>query len=210
MNFGYARVFEEEQEQNPMRDRMLQLVDRDNFLFQDIRNKAYERQNYMVLRNLLNPGDMLYIDSLDSLGRTWEEMAAEWQALTTELQVDVVILDAPVQIDSQWFLKMGEVGQMLEQQMLALLVYIAELQRRRVKENQRDGIDAALKAGKKFGRPPLQWDWVLFDATAQRWADREISLEEACEIMDSARSSWYKYVKERGFVRKRKKKIKAE
>ena len=68
----------------------------------------------------------------------------------------------------------------------------------------------AKKAGKKFGRPALNWDWDLFDATAQRWADGEISLEEACDIMNSARSSWYKYVKERGFVRTRKRKNKED
>lgn len=210
MNFGYARVFEEERTDNPLRERMLGLVDSDRFLFQDIRNKEYDRSNYLFLRNMLRPDDVLYVDGLDSLGRTFEDMAAEWRYLTQKLQVDVVVLDNMVQLDSRKFKSMGAVGIQLEQQMLDLLVYTAEIQRRRIKESQREGIDAAIKAGKKFGRPCLQWDWELFDATAQRWADGEISVEEACDIMNSARSSWYKYVKERGFVRTRKRKPKEE
>lgn len=206
MNFGYARVFEEEREHGPMRDKLLQLVDSDRFLFQDIRNKDYDRKNYMFMRDMLRPGDVLYVDGLDSLGRTFEDMAKEWQQLTNVFGVDVVVLESTLQLDSRQFKALGETGQRMEQQMLDLLVYLAEIQKRKVKENQREGIDAALKAGKKFGRPPLDWDWDLFDATAQRWADGEISLEEACDIMNSARSSWYKYVKERGFVRTRRRK----
>ena len=204
MNLGYARVFEEEQGSGAMRQRMLEAVQDDRFLFEDIRNKDYERKNYVFMRNMLRPGDVLYVDGLDSLGRTFAVMAQEWQHLTRELQVDVVVLEDAMDLDSRRFKAMGATGEQLEQQLLHLLTYMADIQQRRSKENQREGIDAAKKAGKKFGRPALNWDWDLFDATAQRWADGEISLEEACDIMNSARSSWYKYVKERGFVRTRK------
>ena len=204
MNLGYARVFEEEQGSGAMRQRMLEAVQDDRFLFEDIRNKDYERKNYVFMRNMLRPGDVLYVDGLDSLGRTFADMAQEWQHLTKELQVDVVVLEDAMDLDSRRFKAMGATGEKLEQQLLHLLTYMADIQQRRSKENQREGIDAAKKAGKKFGRPALNWDWDLFDATAQRWADGEISLEEACDIMNSARSSWYKYVKERGFVRTRK------
>ena len=210
MNLGYARVFEEEQGSGAMRQRMLEAVQDDRFLFEDIRNKDYERKNYLFMRNMLRPGDVLYVDGLDSLGRTFADMAQEWQHLTRELQVDVVVLEDAMDLDSRRFKAMGATGEQLEQQLLHLLTYMADIQQRRSKENQREGIDAAKKAGKKHGRPALNWDWDLFDATAQRWADGEISLEEACDIMNSARSSWYKYVKERGFVRTRKRKNKED
>ena len=93
MNLGYARVFEEEQGNGAMRQRMLEAVQDDRFLFEDIRNKDYERKNYVFMRNMLRPGDVLYVDGLDSLGRTFADMAQEWQHLTRELQVDVVVLE---------------------------------------------------------------------------------------------------------------------
>lgn len=206
MNFGYTRVFEEEQQSSPVREQMLGLVDSDRFLFQDIRNKVYDRSNYLFLRNMLRPGDVLYVDGLDSLGRNFADMAAEWRYLTREVQIDVVVLDDAMQLDSRRFRAMGEVGAQIEQQMLDVLVYATELLHRRLIESQREGISAAQKAGKKFGRPSLQMDWELFDATAQQWVDGEIGVEEACEIAGSTRSSWYKYAKERGFVRTKKQK----
>ena len=206
MIFGYVRVNEQNWENSEIAKRMKELLGKEGKLFWDIRNKNYDREQYAQMRDMLQVGDVLYVDSLDSLGRTMERMAEEWTYLTQERQLDVVVLENSVQLDSRLFRDLGDTGRMLEQQMLALLVYLAELQHRKVNENQREGIDAAKKAGKRFGRPSLDWDWDLFDATARRWTENEIDLDEACRIVGSARSSWYKYAKERGFVRKRAKK----
>ncbi len=193
MEFGYARVLEEQQQDSPMMQQLLKLVPDDRFVFSDIRNKDNDRKNYNFMCNMLRAGDVLYIDGLDSLGHTFEEIADEWQVLTKERNVDVVVLESAGALDSRKFHSMGELGRQLEAQMLYLLGYVGELQQR---ENGTTAAD-----GKKVGRPTLDWDWDKFDATAQRWADGEISLEEACDIMNSARSSWYKYAKERGFNR---------
>ncbi len=197
MEFGYARILEHQQQDNPMLQQLLKCVADDRFIFRDIRNQDYERKNYKFMRNLLRSGDVLYIDGLDSLGHDFEAIAAEWQYLTKECGVDVIVLESNGEIDSRKFGTMGQIGEQLEAQMLYLLNYMGTLQHRE---------DTELKAAQKVGRPALDWDWDLFDATAQRWADDEISLEEACAIMNSARSSWYKYAKERGFIRNGKRK----
>ena len=156
---------------------------------------------------MLRSGDTLYIDGLDSLGDTLEDMAEEWRCLTGELQVDVVVLDAAVQLDSRRFRELGDTGRLLERQMLGLLSYIAELQRRKQLEQQRVSGTAG-QSGKKFGRPPLKMDWELFHQTAQRWADGEIDVEQACALTGTARSSWYKYAKEMGYARNGKRVVK--
>jgi len=196
MKFGYARV--DGEQGNSQWEKLLELVGDDRFVFADGRTREYERKNYRFLRNMLRSGDVLYVDGLDSLGDTLEQMADEWYSLTHDLQVDVVVLEDAAQLDSRRFRELGETGRLLEQQMLALLRYAAELQRRKQQE-QRNG--TAMQSGKRFGRPPLKIDWELFHRTAQRWADGEIDMEQACAITGTARSSWYKYAKEMGYAR---------
>ncbi len=195
MQFGYARVSEREEEQNLIRRKMLELIGDDRFVFMDLRKDKQGRNNYLFMRNMLRTGDVLYIDAMDSLGHDFAEIAREWSDLTQTLGIDVVVLDSAGALDSRKFHSMGELGQQLEMQMLYLLTYMGELQ-------QRDNVPPEPKEHKKLGRPAIDWDWDLFDATAQRWADGEIDARQACDIMDSARSSWYKYAKERGYKRK--------
>ncbi len=194
MEFGYARVLEEEQENSAMKQRLQEIVGDDRFVFVDVRGEM--RHNYAFMSKMLRAGDVLYVDGLDSLGTTFLDMAREWRELTQTRNIDVVVLESDGALDSRNFRSMGEVGRQLEEQMLYLLHYMGTLQQRDSDDDQ--------KEPQKIGRPMLDWDWELFDATAQRWADGEIELEEACAIMNSARSSWYKYAKLRGFKRKRK------
>lgn len=201
MNFGYARVLPEEQG-NGMVQQLVDVVGDDRFVFTDRRTKEYDRKNYFFLRNMLRAGDILYVDELGSLGGTLEEIADEWCSLTA-LQVDVAALAPAVQLDSRRFRELGEIGQQMERQMLDLLRYVAELQRRKQSE-QRTGICKDGQKGKRFGRPPLKMDWELFHQTAQRWAAGEMSVEQACALTGTARSSWYKYTKELGYTKERK------
>ena len=116
MKFGYARVFAEDK--NPQWEKLVELVGDDRFVFADRRTKEYERKNYLFLRNMLRPGDTLYVDGLDSLGSTLEEIAEEWRSLTHDLQEDVVVLDGAAQLDSRRFRELGDTGKLLEQPIL--------------------------------------------------------------------------------------------
>lgn len=199
MKFGYLRVPEDLEEYQKTRSRMLELVEDDRFLFEDVRSKEYDRKNYGFLCGMLRSGDLLYVDGLESLGRTPEQMALEWKRLTAGLGVDVVTVNENLSLDSRHFKALGAAGQEMEQLMLHLLQYISQQQRRKLYEGRKSGESG--KGSGNFGRPPLQLDWELFHKTAQRWADGEIDVQEACEITGSARSSWYKYAKEAGYVR---------
>jgi len=80
-----------------------------------------------------------------------------------------------------------------------LLAYVADAERKKTLQRQKQGIATAKRAGVKFGRPLSILDWELFDRTALRWIEGEISAAEACRITGSKKTSWYKYTKERGF-----------
>ena len=115
MIFGYVRVNEQNWENSEIAKRMKELLGKEGKLFWDIRNKNYDREQYTQMRDMLQVGDVLYVDSLDSLGRTLERMAEEWTYLTRERQIDVVVLENSVQLDSRLFRDLGDTGRMLEQ-----------------------------------------------------------------------------------------------
>ncbi len=203
MDFGYIRILEQEEKDRALRDKVLEMLEDERTLFVDIRNKDYTRPAYERMCDMIQPGDVIYVDELDSLGRTYEDMAAEWYRLTHDWTIDVVVLSDRVQLDSRVFRQLGEEGKRLERQMLDLLVYMAELQHRRTRDNQREGIERARREGRRFGRPSMVKDPVLMEKTAQRWADGEISIDEVCTIIGGGRSTVYQYMKNHGYTRKK-------
>jgi len=153
------------------------------------------------MKNVLRTGDCLYIDALDRLGRDYDSIISEWKYITRVLKCDIVALDNSSLFDSRKFREMGELGQLMEDQFLSLLAYVADTERKKTLRRQKQGIASAKKAGVRFGRPLSITDWELFDRTAKRWVSGEITAAEACRITGSKKTSWYKYTKERGFVR---------
>ena len=203
MEYGYARVTQSELGSSDVRDHIIKkLTDAANY-YEDIRGKVYERESYLKLRENLQEGDVLFIDELDSLGRKMSDVVEEWNFLTKERMVDVVVLNPMVQIDSRAFKKQGRTGGKMENLMLSLLLYTADLQHRRIVDNQREGIDRALKAGVKFGRPTNDMDWDLFHQVAGRWAAKELDASEAYHLLNMTRSNFYHYMKLYGYTEKR-------
>lgn len=203
MEYGYARVTQSELGSSDVRVHIIEeLTDAANY-YEDVRGKVYEREAYLKLRECLQEGDVLFVDELDSLGRKMQDVVEEWKYLTKVRMVDVVVLNAMVQIDSRAFKKQGRVGVKLESQMLSLLLYTADLQHRRIVDNQREGIDRALKAGVKFGRPTNDMDWDMFHQVAGRWASRELDASAAYHLLNMTRSNFYHYMKLYGYTEKR-------
>ena len=151
------------------------------------------------MKGILREGDLLYIDALDRLGRDYDAIIEEWKHITRVIKCDIVALDNSALFDSRKFREMGELGKLMEDQFLSLLAYVADAERKKTLERQRQGIESAKKAGVKFGRPLSIIDWELFDRTAKRWENGEISAAEACRITGAKKTSFYKYTKERGF-----------
>lgn len=200
MDVGYTRISSKTQSLQRQLDTMRSLGIEDRFIFRDIASgKNFDRPGYVSMKNILREGDCLYIDALDRLGRDYDAIISEWKHITRELKCDIVALDNSALFDSRKFREMGELGKLMEDQFLSLLAYVAENERKKTLERQRQGIKAAKNKGVRFGRPCSIEDWELFDRVAKRWAAGEISAAEACRITGSKKTSWYKYTKERGF-----------
>ena len=178
--------------------KMRQQVPENRFIFTDEKNIENRQERYRFLRQLLQAGDYLYIDRLDSLGTNFMAIAEEWQYLTEQIGANVIVVDSDAYLDSEK-MKMNEAEISMQEYFLFVLRYLNDMQRKRMRESQRQGIEEAMRQGKQMGRPCLEWDWDLFAKTAERWGRKEITAKEACRIMQCTRSSWYKYTKQKGY-----------
>lgn len=161
MKFGYLRVPEDLEEYQKTRSRMLELVEDDRFLFEDVRSKEYDRKNYGFLCGMLRSGDLLYVDGLESLGRTPEQMALEWKRLTAGLGVDVVTVNENLSLDSRHFKALGAAGQEMEQLMLHLLQLHSQQQLEKTVRRQ-EVWRIGKKAAEILAVRRYSLDWELF------------------------------------------------
>ncbi len=149
--YGYARVSTLRQNE----DRQLQALEAagvrlENVFVDKQSGKDFEREQYKALLATLRPGDALYVKSIDRLGRNYREILVQWQVLTKELGVDVVVLDMPL-LDT----RRGKdlLGTFISDVVLQILSFVAENERANIRQRQREGIEAAKARGVKFGRP---------------------------------------------------------
>ena len=137
--------------------------------------KDFNRPQYKKLVKKLKPGDLLYIKSIDRLGRNSEEIQNQWRVLTKEKGIDIVVLDMPL-LDT----RRGKdlMGTFLSDIVLQVLSFVAENERTNIRQRQAEGIAAAKARGIKFGRPPLPLP-ENFHQVHRDWRNKKITLNEA-------------------------------
>ena len=198
---GYVRVSTRDQNLARQIELMLKNGIEDRFIFTDKSTGSnFERDGYKAMKRVLREGDVLFIENLDRLGRDYNGILQEWREIRA-MGVHIVALDNKELFDSRKFEAMGDVGKLLENQMLSIFAYVSEQERTKMLRRQKEGIETAKKAGVKFGRPLSIQNWELFDETAKRWVKGEITAAEACRITGSKKTSWYKYTAQRGFLK---------
>ena len=174
--YGYARVSTREQNEDRQLSalRAVQVPDR-NVYTDKQSGKDFDRPQYRRLVKKIKPGDLLYIKSIDRLGRNYEEIQIQWRVLTKEKGADICVLDMPL-LDT----RRGKdlVGTFLSDIVLQVLSFVAENERTSIRARQAEGIAEAKARGVRFGRPaaplPACWEEVL-----RRWRAGEISGAEA-------------------------------
>ena len=95
--YGYVRVSTREQNE----DRQMIALNQKNVLKENIymdkqSGKDFERPRYQHMVRKLEEGDLLYIKSIDRLGRNYEEILEQWRILTKDKKIDIVVLDMPL------------------------------------------------------------------------------------------------------------------
>ncbi|YCA46348.1 recombinase family protein (plasmid) [Bacillus sp. JZ8] len=191
--FGYIRVSSRDQNEG----RQLQSMEEAGISPRDIfidkqSGKNFNREQYQLMKRMMRKGDILYIHSLDRFGRNKEEILQEWNAITKELEADIVVLDMPLLDTTQY---KDSLGTFIADLVLQILSWMAEEERDRIRKRQREGIDAALKGGVSFGRPKAQVSQGFIEAY-NRWRNKEITAVQAMKEANVKKTTFYKLVKE--------------
>lgn len=139
--------------------------------------KDFKRKQYKRLVRKMKKDDLLYIKSIDRLGRNYEEIIEQWRHLTKEKRIDIIVLDMPL-LDT----RRGKdlMGTFLSDIVLQVLSFVAENERSNIRQRQAEGIAAAKARGVKFGRPPKPLP-ENFHTVYQRWKNGKITGTKAAE-----------------------------
>lgn len=148
MKIGYVRVSSKDQNQERQIKKMLELGIEERMIFVDKQSgKDFDRPGYQAMKRILREGDIIYFDALDRLGRNYDAVINEWKYITRELKADIVVLENASLFDSRKFREMGDIGRLMEDQFLSLLAYVADQERKKIKQRQAEGIALAKKNG---------------------------------------------------------------
>lgn len=189
MLYGYVRVSTQEQNVDRQLISMKEMGIKNQNIFMDKQSgKDFERINYRRMVRRLKENDILYIKSIDRLGRNYEEIIEQWRILTKEKKIDIVVLDMPI-LDTRR--EKDLLGTFLSDIVLQVLSFVAENERKNIRQRQREGIAAAQLRGVQFGRPikPLP---ANFGQVYEKWIANEISGKRAAELCDMPLTSFYR------------------
>ena len=194
-NFFYARVSSKDQilERQIVEAKKLGIEDEYIFL-ETASGKDFKRPEYQLLKRMLREGDTLYIKSLDRLGRNKQMILDEWNELVRIKKVNIIILDMPL-LDTTKYKDMNGLESLISDIILQLLSYMAEDERTRIKERQKEGIRAALDKGIKFGRPRIE-PGDNFEEVYKMWKSNQITAVKAMQLLDLKNNTFYRRVKD--------------
>lgn len=170
--YGYIRVSSKDQKEDRQQIALKEVgVDLQNIYVDKQSGKDFNRPQYKKLLKKIKPGDLLYIKSIDRLGRNYEEIQNQWRIITKEKSADIYVIDMPL-LDT----RRGKdlLGTFISDLVLQLLSFVAENERTNIKQRQAEGIAAAKAKGIRFGRPPKPLPDNFHEAY-QRWKQGEIT-----------------------------------
>ena len=176
--YGYVRV--SSIEQNEIRQ-LVALenvgVEKRNIFIDKQSGKNFDRPKYKRLMKKLKPGDLLYILSIDRLGRNYIEIQEQWRILTKDKGVDICVIDMPLLNTRN-----GKdlLGTFIADLVLQILSFVAQTERENIRTRQAQGIAAAKSRGVKFGRPKKEVP-ANFYHVLEKWKRQEITGREAAK-----------------------------
>lgn len=177
--YGYIRVSSRDQNEDRQIIAMKEArIDEKNIYLDKQSGKDFKRAQWCRLIRKMKKDDLLYIKSIDRLGRNYEEILIQWRMLTKEKGVDIVVLDMPI-LDTR--LGKDLMGTFLSDIVLQVLSFVAENERTNIKQRQAEGIAAAKAKGIKFGRPSKPLPDNFYKAY-QEWKNGMITGMSAAEM----------------------------
>lgn len=191
MKYGYIRVSSTDQNE----DRQMLEIERvkvDKIFIDKQSGKDFNRPHYNKLLGELKKGDLLFILSIDRLGRNYKEIQEQWQILTKKKEVDVVVIDMPL-LDTR--IAKDLLGTFIADLVLQVLSFVAQNERENIRKRQEQGIKAAMLKGVKFGRP-VKCVPENFDILVKQWQKGMISAEQVAKTCNMSIATLYRRLRE--------------
>ncbi len=191
--YGYARVSSTDQNEDRQMIALKEAGASKKCIFLDKRSgKDFERPQYKRLLKKIKKDDLLYILSIDRLGRNYEEILEQWRVLTKEIGADICVLDMPL-LDT----RNGKdlMGTFMADLVLQILSFVAQSERENIKRRQAEGIAAAKARGVRFGRPGKTAP-KDFDRIVKAWKKKQCSLAEVLRQCDMSEATFYRRLRE--------------
>lgn len=188
--YGYIRVSSKDQNEERQLIVMEELdIPQENIFIDKQSGKDFNRPQYRKMMRKMKKGDLLYIKSIDRLGRNYSEILEQWRLLTKEKLIDIVVIDMPL-LDTR---DKGQelIGVFISDLVLQILSYVAETEREFIRKRQAEGITAAKARGVKFGAKRKELP-ENFEQIKLRWEHGEISAREAGRILNISYSTFYR------------------
>ena len=191
--YGYVRVSSTDQNEERQISALREKQILQKNIYKDKQSgKDFERPQYKKMLKRLKAGDLLYILSIDRLGRNYKEIQNQWRILTKEIGVDICVIDMPL-LDT----RNGKdlMGTFIADLVLQILSFVAQSERENIRKRQSQGIASAKKRGVRFGRPekPIPEG---FAETVKLWEKKEIDIKAVLEMCGLKEATFYRRLRE--------------
>lgn len=191
--YGYVRVSSTDQNEDRQIIALREVkVDDENIYMDKQSGKDFERPQYKRMIKKLKPGDLLYILSIDRLGRNYEEIQRQWRVLTKDVGVDICVIDMPL-LDT----RNGKdlMGTFIADLVLQILSFVAQNERENIKKRQAEGIAAAKAKGVRFGRPEKDIP-DDFEKIVKEWEQKRLPFTEVLKLCNMSEATFYRRLRE--------------
>lgn len=191
--YGYVRVSSQDQNEDRQMLAMQEKGVPERNIYTDKQSgKDFNRPQFRRLVKKLRSGDLLYVLSIDRLGRNYEEIQSQWRTLTKDIGTDICVIDMPL-LDTRTCKDL--MGTFIADLVLQILSFVAQSERESIKERQKQGIAAAKKRGVQFGRPeiPPPDD---FEMMVMLLEEGNMEVSEAIAKSGMSRATFYRKLRE--------------
>lgn len=198
ITYGYVRVSSTDQNEDRQMVALHQVGVEDKHIFMDKQSgKDFDRPQYKKMVKKMRQGDLLYVLSIDRLGRNYDEIQHQWRILTKEIGIDVCVIDMPL-LDTRRSKDL--LGTFVADLVLQVLSFAAHNERDNIRKRQAEGIAAAKARGVHMGRPVINAP-PDFDKIVKAWEKKEITMEEAMKMCRMSETTFYRRRREMQLIK---------